>query len=220
MWKISPPTGIRSLDRPARSQSLYRRRYPAHIYVCMVSRLKKTKLYQKYQTGHILQSEKPHLTHRPNVLCSSSNKSWNTLSTLYSRGPQISHQCRSHLKIVGTRKVTWSKYQIQDPETFGSTIHNLVTQDLYTPAVQICETEHTLQLSKFPTSVKSQTWVPHTVNYGDYYLLGSDVKIHGHCRGTCCLHFCGRKNMKASIRFLWNKKYLPDYTASHPTRQQ
>ena len=27
--KISPPTGIRSTDRPARSQSLYRLRYPA-----------------------------------------------------------------------------------------------------------------------------------------------------------------------------------------------
>jgi hypothetical protein len=29
--KISPPTGIRSPDRPARSKSLYRLRYPAHI---------------------------------------------------------------------------------------------------------------------------------------------------------------------------------------------
>jgi len=28
--KISPPTGIRSPDRPARSQSLYRLRYPTH----------------------------------------------------------------------------------------------------------------------------------------------------------------------------------------------
>jgi hypothetical protein len=28
--KISPPTGIRFPDRPARSQSLYRLRYPAH----------------------------------------------------------------------------------------------------------------------------------------------------------------------------------------------
>jgi hypothetical protein len=31
--KISPPTGIRSPDRPARSQSLYRPRYPAHTGV-------------------------------------------------------------------------------------------------------------------------------------------------------------------------------------------
>jgi len=30
--KISPSTGIRSPDRPARSQSLYRLRYPAHFY--------------------------------------------------------------------------------------------------------------------------------------------------------------------------------------------
>jgi hypothetical protein len=28
--KVSPPTGIRSPDHPARSQSLYRLRYPAH----------------------------------------------------------------------------------------------------------------------------------------------------------------------------------------------
>ena len=28
--KSRPPTGIRSQDRPARSQSLYRLRYPAH----------------------------------------------------------------------------------------------------------------------------------------------------------------------------------------------
>ena len=33
IWKggISHPTGIRSPDRPARSQSLHRLRYPAHI---------------------------------------------------------------------------------------------------------------------------------------------------------------------------------------------
>ena len=30
--KISPPTGIRSPDRPARSQSLYRLNYPAHTH--------------------------------------------------------------------------------------------------------------------------------------------------------------------------------------------
>jgi hypothetical protein len=32
-WKISPPSGIRSPDRPARSQSLYPISYPAH---CMI----------------------------------------------------------------------------------------------------------------------------------------------------------------------------------------
>ena len=30
VWKTSPLTGIRSPDRPARSQSLYRLGYPAH----------------------------------------------------------------------------------------------------------------------------------------------------------------------------------------------
>ena len=30
VWKISPPTGFRSADRPARSQLLSRLRYPAH----------------------------------------------------------------------------------------------------------------------------------------------------------------------------------------------
>ena len=32
----SHPTGIRSPDRPARRQSLYRLRYPAHWIVCTV----------------------------------------------------------------------------------------------------------------------------------------------------------------------------------------
>jgi hypothetical protein len=32
--KISPPTGIQSPDRPARSQSLYRLIYPAHVLNC------------------------------------------------------------------------------------------------------------------------------------------------------------------------------------------
>jgi len=35
--KISPPTGIRSPDRPARSESLYRLRYPAHRLETMAS---------------------------------------------------------------------------------------------------------------------------------------------------------------------------------------
>jgi hypothetical protein len=31
-WRMSPPTGIRSTDRPARSESLYRLRYPKFVY--------------------------------------------------------------------------------------------------------------------------------------------------------------------------------------------
>jgi hypothetical protein len=34
----SCPTGIRSPDRPARSKSLYRLSYPAHMYVCVCKR--------------------------------------------------------------------------------------------------------------------------------------------------------------------------------------
>jgi len=41
--KISPPTGIRSPDRPARSQSLYRLRYPAQSW---------TSRQQSYRQGH------------------------------------------------------------------------------------------------------------------------------------------------------------------------
>jgi hypothetical protein len=43
----SRPTGVRSPDRPARSQSLYRLRYPAHIlHVCVSKiRLKQNYLY-------------------------------------------------------------------------------------------------------------------------------------------------------------------------------
>ena len=32
-WKISPPTGIRSPDRPARSESLYRLSYPGPPFI-------------------------------------------------------------------------------------------------------------------------------------------------------------------------------------------
>ena len=41
--KISPPTGIRSPDRPARSQSLYRLRYPAHKHLVNSQKLHTSK---------------------------------------------------------------------------------------------------------------------------------------------------------------------------------
>ena len=34
-WKISPPTGIRSADRPARNESLYRLSYPGPLVLKM-----------------------------------------------------------------------------------------------------------------------------------------------------------------------------------------
>ena len=42
------PTGIRSLDRPARSQSLYRLRYPAHSYVILIALPRQQWLRQSY----------------------------------------------------------------------------------------------------------------------------------------------------------------------------
>ena len=42
--KISSPTGIRSPDRPARSQSLYRLRYPTYIYIFFLWRCDPTRV--------------------------------------------------------------------------------------------------------------------------------------------------------------------------------
>ena len=44
--KISPPTGIRSPDHPARSQSLYRLSYPAHKALTAV-------LYKAKRSSHL-----------------------------------------------------------------------------------------------------------------------------------------------------------------------
>jgi hypothetical protein len=46
--KISPPTGIRSLDRPARSQSLYRLSYPAHLGIIFVNNQLDAQFYFMY----------------------------------------------------------------------------------------------------------------------------------------------------------------------------
>jgi hypothetical protein len=50
--KISPPTGIRSLDPPARRQSLYQLRYSAHKSVHLVGFI--TKKFVTMQNGHML----------------------------------------------------------------------------------------------------------------------------------------------------------------------
>jgi hypothetical protein len=42
--KISPPPGIRSLDRPARSQSLYRLSYPAQCHITVASAIERVLL--------------------------------------------------------------------------------------------------------------------------------------------------------------------------------
>ena len=40
-------------------------------------------------------------------------------------GAQLFQKFRSHLKILGSRKVTWSKFRNDDPQTLGVTILNL-----------------------------------------------------------------------------------------------
>ena len=49
----SRPTGIRSPDRPARSQSLYRLRYPAHQRHCYGGN-KRRKMWLYYCKTHLL----------------------------------------------------------------------------------------------------------------------------------------------------------------------
>ena len=48
----SRPTGIRSPDRPARRQSLYRLRYPAHITVFLIQ-ISVSCAFAAHSTGHI-----------------------------------------------------------------------------------------------------------------------------------------------------------------------
>jgi hypothetical protein len=53
---------------------------------------------------------------------------------LYSGGAQTFHKSRSHLKILGARWVTRSKFHTAHPEISGATLQNLVAQELCTLA--------------------------------------------------------------------------------------
>lgn len=46
--------------------------------------------------------------------------------THYARVAQAFHKSRSHLEILGARRVTQTKFQTEDPETWGDTVQNLV----------------------------------------------------------------------------------------------
>jgi hypothetical protein len=46
----------------------------------------------------------------------------------YGRGTQIFQKYRSHLQILGTRRVTWSKFHTEDWQILGAMVQNLVTQ--------------------------------------------------------------------------------------------
>jgi hypothetical protein len=46
------------------------------------------------------------------------------------QGPQIFQRSRHYLKILGTERVTRSKFHSEDPQILGATLQNLVTWDL------------------------------------------------------------------------------------------
>jgi len=48
--------------------------------------------------------------------------------THYARVAKPFHKSRSHLKILSARRVTQSKFQIEDPQTSGDTAQNLAVR--------------------------------------------------------------------------------------------
>jgi hypothetical protein len=73
-------------------------------------------------------------------------RTWLTLALSHcaykSEGPQICRKSRRRLKVVGPRRVMWSKFHTEDPRTFGATVQNLVARYLCTP-VQVCYYKYT-----------------------------------------------------------------------------
>ena len=45
------------------------------------------------------------------------------------RGAQILQKSISHLKIVGTKTVTWRNFHTQDPQVLGTSVQNLVATE-------------------------------------------------------------------------------------------
>jgi hypothetical protein len=56
-----------------------------------------------------------------------------TRSYFVNQGSSIFQKCSSHSKILGARKVTWSKFHIADPQIFYATIQNLVAWATWQP---------------------------------------------------------------------------------------
>jgi hypothetical protein len=50
---------------------------------------------------------------------------------LYSWGTQIFKNSKSHLKILGARKVTWSKYHTEYPKILDATVQNLAVRAIW-----------------------------------------------------------------------------------------
>jgi hypothetical protein len=51
----------------------------------------------------------------------------------YSWGAHISQKCRSHVKLLGARMVTWSKFHTKDPQILGAAIQNSVAMATWRP---------------------------------------------------------------------------------------
>jgi hypothetical protein len=53
----------------------------------------------------------------------------------YSRcqGAQIFHESKSNLKILDARRLTWNKFQIQNPHIWGATVKNVVVRATWRP---------------------------------------------------------------------------------------
>jgi hypothetical protein len=56
------------------------------------------------------------------------------LQTLHSKSANFSHKFRSNLKILGSRRVTWSEFHSQDPQILGATLQNIVAMAVLGPA--------------------------------------------------------------------------------------
>ena len=41
--------------------------------------------------------------------------------------------CRTHIKILGAKRMTRSKFHTENPQTFGARVQNCVTHDLCSP---------------------------------------------------------------------------------------
>ena len=51
------------------------------------------------------------------------------IDLMESRGAQIFQKFGSHLKILGVRWVTWSKFHTTEPQILGATTQNFVTTE-------------------------------------------------------------------------------------------
>jgi hypothetical protein len=71
-----------------------------------------------------------HTCHTPACICGCMCLFMHEYSSI-----KIFQESRNHLKIPGARRMTWSKFHSEDPQTLGTTIQNLVTTVTWHPAI-------------------------------------------------------------------------------------